>query len=557
MLTDKELADYIFPDVTLTIEDLEKKYPSRNLPEGAEVTRFAPSPTGFLHTGSLFTAMICNKVATQSGGVFYLRLEDTDTKREIENSKTIILDQLKAFNIVPSEGFLGDKEVGEYGPYVQSERADIYKVVIKYLISIGRAYPCFASQEELDEMRKEQEANKLITGYYGQFAKYRFLNNDERKAMIESGKPFVIRFKSLGNHIKKIRIHDLIRGEFDIAENDQDIVIYKSDGLPTYHLAHVVDDHFMRTTTVIRGEEWIASLPIHLDLFNALGWEPPKYAHLPLILKQTEEGTRRKLSKRLDKEAAVSFFLEEGYPTEAIIMYLMTIANSNFEEWIFAHKFVDMDQFVFTFEKVSLEGALFDINKLNFFSREILAKLTKKEITDMAYEYALKYSPKLKEVIESNRPFFEEILNIEREKENPRKDYYRFVDLYDNIAFFYEDDWLKTVQNVEELPFNREKFNNSAIKEVLSAIYTNIDLPDEESVWFDHLKTIANSIGFAANNKEFKENPANYRGVVADVAEILRITLTTRKNSPNLYYVMRVLGLEKSKERIDHIITLL
>ncbi|MCD8194791.1 MAG: glutamate--tRNA ligase [Coprobacillus sp.] len=557
MLTDKELADYIFPEVKETIEDLEKRYPKRNLKEEAEVTRFAPSPTGFLHTGSLFTAMICDKVARQSGGVFYLRLEDTDTKREIENSKTIILDQLKAFNITPSEGFLGDKQVGDYGPYVQSERADIYKVVIKYLISIGRAYPCFATQEELDAMRKEQEAAKLITGYYGQFAKYRFLNNDERKALIDSGKPFVIRFKSLGNHIKKIRIHDLIRGEFDIAQNDQDIVIYKSDGLPTYHLAHVVDDHFMRTTTVIRGEEWIASLPIHLDLFEALGWEAPRYAHLPLILKQTEEGTRRKLSKRLDKEAAVSFFLEEGYPTEAIIMYLMTIANSNFEEWIFAHKFKDMDQFNFTFDKVSLEGALFDINKLNFFSRECLAKLTKKEITDMAYEYATKYSPKLKEVIDSDRAYFEEILNIEREKENPRKDYYRFIDLYENIAFFYEDDWKNIVNDIKNLPFNREKYNNETIKEVLRAIYDNIDLPDEESVWFDHLKQIGAKLGFAANNKEYKESPDSYKGVVADVAEILRITLTTRKNSPNLYYVMRVLGLEKSKQRIDYIITLL
>ncbi|MCD8203607.1 MAG: glutamate--tRNA ligase [Coprobacillus sp.] len=557
MTTDKELADLIFPDVSETIDDLEARYPARNLKEGAEVTRFAPSPTGFLHTGSLFTSMVCRKVATQTGGVFFIRLEDTDTKREVENSRTILFEQLKSFNIIPDEGYFGNEEKGLYGPYVQSKRADVYKVVIKHLIEIGRAYPCFCTPEELDEIRKEQEEAKLLTGYYGQFAKYRFISNDERKALIESGKPYVIRFKSLGNHVKKIKVHDLIHKDFDIAQNDLDIVIFKSDGLPTYHFAHVVDDHFMRTTTVIRGEEWIASLPIHLDLFEALGWEPPKYAHIPLILKLDEEGHKRKLSKRLDPEAAVSYFIEEGYPSEAVIMYLMTIANTNFEEWIFQHHFKDMDQFEFSFDKMSSDGSLFDINKLTFFSREILANYTKSEITDAILEYAKKYNKDLETLIENDRTYFEEIMNIERERDNPRKDYDKYSNIYDSVGFFYDEIYGDLISNPSILPFNHEKFSNSIIKEVLQALYDNINLPDEESDWFANIKKIGGSIGFAENNRAFKENPDLYKGVVADVAEILRITLTCRKNSPNLYYVMKVLGLERSKQRIAHMISLL
>ena len=322
-MTDIELANLIFPNITKTVEDLEKQYPPRNLPEGAEVTRFAPSPTGFLHTGSLFTSMICHKVAKQSKGVFYVRLEDTDTKREIQGSGKQLLEQLNIFGVVPDEGYFGDHQKGDYGPYVQSERAEIYNIVIKHLISIGRAYPCFCKAEDLDFIRSKQEQAKLIPGYYGHFAKCRFLTNEERAERIKAGEPYVIRFKSSGNHVRKIRVKDLVRGEFEIAQNDQDIVICKSDGLPTYHFAHACDDHFMRTTTVIRGEEWIASLPIHIELFETLGWKAPNYAHLPVICKLDEEGHKRKLSKRLDSEAAVSYFIEDGYLPKALIMYLM------------------------------------------------------------------------------------------------------------------------------------------------------------------------------------------------------------------------------------------
>ena len=552
MISNEELANLIFPDVKETIEDLEKRYPARNLPEGAEVTRFAPSPTGFLHTGSLFTSLICKKVATQTNGVFYVRLEDTDTKREIQGSGEQLISQLKIFGIIPDEGYYGNEEKGNYGPYIQSKRADIYRVAIKYLISQGRAYPCFCSQAELDDIRSKQEKMKLIPGYYGQFAKCRFLTNDERAERIKNGQPFVIRFKSSGNHIRKIKVNDLVHGNFEIAQNDQDIVIYKSDGLPTYHFAHCVDDHFMRTTTVIRGEEWISSLPIHVELFEAMGWQAPKYAHLPVIMKLDEKGNKRKLSKRLDSEAAVSYFLEDAYPAEALIMYLMTIANSNFEEWIFAHKFEHMEEFEFSFNKMSLEGALFDMGKLNFFAREILAKKNKEEICSMALEYAKKYNPVLLELINRDPEFFANIMNIEREKENPRKDYEKFGNLPELIGFFYKEKYDEIVK--EPLPFN-EKFDKAAISEVLSALRDGLSLDLDEQGWFASMKEIGVNLGFAGNNKEFKANPEAFKGSIGDVAEILRITLTGKKNSPNLYYVMKVLGKSECDRRINLIIS--
>ena len=548
MVSNKEIAELIFPEVKESIEDLEKRYPARKLPANAEVTRFAPSPTGFLHTGSLFTSMVCHKVAKQTNGVFYVRLEDTDTKREIQGSGEQLLDQLKLFNIVPDEGYLGDKQVGEYGPYIQSQRADIYKVVIKHLLEEGKAYPDFCSPEELEEIRAKQEANKLTPGYYGEFAKYRNLSNEERKERILRGDDYVIRFRSEGNHLNKIPVSDLVHGDFEIAENDIDIVILKGDGLPTYHFAHVCDDHFMRTTTVIRGEEWIASLPIHVQLFNELGWEAPKYAHLPVIMKIGENGNKRKLSKRLDAEAAVSFFLEDGYPSDALIMYLMTIANSNFEEWIFEHKFEHMEDFVFSFDKMSLEGALFDMGKLTFFAREILGKKTKEEMLEMTLEYSKKYDQKLFDLVSFDPEYFKQIINIEREKENPRKDYEKLGGIYDIISFFYKDLYNAYIKE-NPLVYN-EKFDLSTIKEVLSAL-KNLDISLDEQSWFTNMKSIGDMLGFCSDRKAFKANPEAYKGMTGDVAEMLRITLTTRKNSPNLYYVMQILGKEECNRRID------
>jgi glutamyl-tRNA synthetase len=551
-MTNEEIANLIFPEITTTLKDLEVRYPSRNLPITCEVTRFAPSPTGFLHTGSLFTSMICHKLANQTKGIFYVRLEDTDTKREIEGSGVKLLNELKEFGIVPNEGYLGDNESGAYGPYTQSKRADIYKVAIKHLLSIGRAYPCFCTIEELNEIRKTQEANKVLPGYYGKYAKCRFINNEERERRIKNGDPFVIRFLSQGNHNNKTKVHDLIHGDISIAENDQDIVIYKGDGLPTYHFAHVVDDHFMRTTTVIRGEEWISSLPIHIELFSAMNWNAPKYAHVPVIMKIDENGNKRKLSKRKDPEAACSFFLDAGYPAEALTMYLMTIANSNFEEWIFANNFKNMNEFIFSFDKVSTDGALFDLVKVNFFAREILARKTKEEILDMAYDYASRHNEILKILIDRNPKYFMEIMNIERDSENPRKDYSHFGELPDAIGFFYDDIYKKQI--------DVSLFNPNINKEIVSKILEDakdLDTNKEQSEWFADVKEIAKKNGFAESNKIYKANKEAFLGHVGDVAEIIRITLTARRNSPNLYFVMKVLGKDTSTNRFDYVISLL
>ncbi len=545
-----DLANLIFSDVNETIEDLEKRFPKRNLSENALVTRFAPSPTGFLHTGSLFTSLIAYKLAKDSNGVFYIRLEDTDTKREIEGSGEDLLKQLKAFNIIPMEGYLGNHEVGAYGPYKQSERASIYRVVIKYLIEIGRAYPCFCTSEDLDALRKDQEAKKLTPGYYGEFAKCRNISIDEAYERIKNGEHYVIRFKSNGNHENKIKVHDLIRGDLELSENDQDIVILKSDGLPTYHFAHAVDDHFMRTNCVTRGEEWLSSLPIHIELFNTLGFELPSYAHLPVIMK-LDNGNRRKLSKRKDDEAAVSYFLKDGYPVEALIEYLLTIANSNFEEWKAEHKTTSNDEFKLTFEKMSLDGALFDIMKLKFISKEILSRMSKEEITNRAYEWAKVYDEKLLHLIDLDRNYFMSIMNIEREKENPRKDYEKFSDIFNIIKFFYKDYYLELMQN--ELPFN-PFIDKSVIKSLLKEFIDTLDLSLDEQNWFNSLKELGKKFGFAESNKIYKQNKDQYIGHVGDVAEILRITFTSSKQSPNLYYVLQILGKEQLKERIDFVI---
>ena len=556
MITNKDLAELIFPDIKETVEDLERRYPPRDLPQGAEVTRFAPSPTGFLHTGSLFTSMICHKVAHQSGGVFYVRLEDTDTKREIAGSGEQLLEQLHIFDVDPDEGYLGDHEKGDYGPYIQSHRSKIYNTVIKQLIADGKAYPCFCTAQDLEELRKEQEKQKLNPGYYGEFAKCRNLSNEEKYERIKNGEKFVIRFRSSGNHENKIKVSDLVKGDFEIAENDLDIVIYKNDGLPTYHFAHAVDDHFMRTTTVIRGEEWVASLPIHVELFNALGWKAPKYAHLPVIMKVDEEtGNKRKLSKRKDKEAAVSFFIEDGYLPKALIMYLMTIANSNFEEWILNNHFENMDDFTFTFKKMNNEGALFDMGKVNFFSRELLVKFNKDEFTALALDYAKKYNPELEALINNDPVYFANIVNIDREKANPRKDYEKFGNIIDIISFFYPDGYKKEIASGISL-FN-EKFSKEDLVEALLAIKNDLGLNEDEQSWFNNLKEIGTKLNYAANNKEYKANPELFKGNIGDLAEMLRITLTGRKNAPNLYSVMALLGLEESHKRIDYVISLL
>lgn len=546
----KQLADLIFPDITETIEDLEKRYPARDLPEGAMVTRFAPSPTGFLHTGSLFASMTSRKFAKQSGGVFYIRLEDTDQKREVEGSGDSLISQLQTFGVTPDEGYLGtNKESGNYGPYVQSQRADIYKVVIKYMLENNMAYPCFCTTEELSKMREAQNANKENFGYYAQYAKCSTLTPAEQIERIKNGESFVIRFRSLGDYHNKVAIDDAIRGYIEMAENDQHIVIYKSDGLPTYHFAHLVDDHFMRTTHVTRGEEWMPSLPIHIELFNSMKWTAPTYAHLPVIMK-LDNGNRRKLSKRKDLEAAVSFFLEQGYPIEGFMEYLYTIANSNYEAWRDENPTLDKDEFKFTFEKMSLDGALFDLAKVQNLCKEKLGHMNTKEFSEAATLWAKEYSPELLALIEKDPVYFSQIVGIEREKENPRKDYEKFSDILPLIKFFYNEYY---DEMVKDLVFP-ENLSEETIKKVLKAYVEVFDLELSEEDWFAAMKEVAVNQGFAANAKEYKKNKEAFLGHVGDVAAILRLTVSLRAQSPNLYIVMKILGKEEVTRRINNIL---
>ena len=556
MATNKELADLIFPDVKKTVKDLDKRFPPRNLPDGAEVTRFAPSPTGFLHTGSLFTARIAYKIAKQTNGVYFRRLEDTDQKREIKGTGLDLVNQLANFGIVPDEGYFGDHEEGNYGPYIQSKRADIYKIVIKDLIKKGRAYPCFCTKEELDQLREVQEANKVIPGYYGEYARCRHLSVDEDIALIKEGKPFVIRFKSKGNHLNHIKAHDEIRGDRELTENDQDIVIYKSDGLPTYHFAHLVDDHYRHTTLVTRGEEWISSLPIHLELFAARGWQAPKYAHLPVIMVNDKEtGNKRKLSKRKDPEAAVSFFLKEGYPKDGVLKYLRTIANSNFEAWLRENPKKDYKEFRLSFDKFSLDGALFDRPKLENISKEVLANYDKKTFTDNCLEWAKDNDKALADKIEENREKFEAIINIERDQEKPRKDYEKFSDVYPKIRFFYDDEYKKLLAS--PLPFNQDRDKN-VIKEVLKDFVSSLDLEhQDENSWFQSRKDLGRRHNFINDRKLYKKDPKAYNGWYADCISIVRIALCASNQSPKLFDVLKILGKEEIGKRIDSVLALL
>ncbi len=549
-----DLANLIFPNITETIDDLEKRYPKRNLKEGAFVTRFAPSPTGFLHSGSLFTTIVNYWFAKQTDGVFFIRLEDTDQKREIVGSGNTLLNELAKFGIVPDEGYLGDSEKGNYAPYTQSKRSHIYDIVIKELIRQGKAYPCFCSSEELEELRRMQEKKKIRPGYYGKYAKFHSITPDEAIGRIKNGEQYIIRFKSSGNENNKITIYDEIRGKLDLTENDLDIVIRKGDGLPTYHFAHLVDDHFMRTNLVIRGEEWLPSLPIHYELFKTMNWEFPKYAHLPVVMKIGENGSRRKLSKRLDAEAAVSFFLDNGYPQSGLMEYLLTLINSNFEEWRMENPKADLHDFKLSFEKFSVDGALFDLDKIKNICKEVLSRMDKKEITNETYKWASMYDSELKEIIDQDRNYFEEIMNIEREIEKPRKDYEKYSDIKESILFFYDKYYNEMLK--EPLPFNESISKEDTIN-VLETFLKDNDTTLDETEWFNNLKKIAVKCGFCDNVKEYKKNKEAYKGHIGDVASIIRIAMCTKTKSPNLYNILQILGKDRYEKRVNKVINLL
>ena len=544
MTKKEQIANLIFPNINQTIADLEKKYPKRNLPDGAIVTRFAPSPTGFLHTGSLFTSLVSARFAAQTNGVFFMRLEDTDQKREIKGSGERVLEQLHIFGINPEESFLSG---GEYGPYVQSERKEIYHTVIKDMLINGIAYPCFCTHDEIDDIRKYQEEKKLLPGYYKEFAKCRFLSDDEVIQKINNGESYVIRFKSNGDENNRVDLFDAIRGHIQFPENIQDIVIMKTDLLPTYHFAHVVDDHFMRTSHVTRGEEWMSSVPIHIELFKALNFEQPIYCHFPVIMK-LDDNKRRKLSKRKDAEASVDYFLEQGYPIEGFLEYLMTLANSNFEEWRIENPNSNIFDFNLSFDKMSLDGALFDIEKIKSISKERLAHMSADEFTQNALNYSNEFSSELKDIIESDIDYFKSIINIEREQEKPRKDYEKYSDILSVIDFMYDEYYEKLYIN--GLEFN-ERYNNETLIDILIEYRDNNGLNLNQEEWFANIKEMAINKKFAARGKDFKKNPDLYIGTVGDYAEILRIATCAKNNTPNFYSILNILGEKRVVDRIN------
>ena len=541
----KELADLIFPNAKST-EYYEEKYPERDLPEGAMVTRFAPSPTGFIHIGGLFGSIVDRKLAKQSNGVFILRIEDTDQKREIENGILQIVNGLADFGIIPDEGMISEtEEKGSYGPYKQSARKDIYQAFAKSLIEKGLAYPCFCSPEELDETREKQEAAKLRSGYYGVWAKCRTMPIDEVAEKIKNGDKFIIRFKSQGREDRKIQHKDVIKGKLEFPENDQDIVIIKADGLPTYHFAHAVDDHLMRVTHVIRGDEWLSSLPLHLELFYALGFKPPKYAHTSTIMKD-ENGNKRKISKRKDPEAAVSYYSEEGIPKEAVVEYLLNIANSTFEPWRRANPTKSIDEFELQLNKMSVSGAVFDMVKLLDVSKNVICKFDAQKIYDETYNWACKYDNELKELLD-NKEYSLKVLGIERGNVKPRKDISKWSDVKNSIIYMYDEKF----NNNSTYEF--QKINDLAeIKDILkSYLEKHFDINDDKQTWFDKMKDLAEEKGYAREVKQYKQEPEKYKGHVGDISTVIRVALTGRSNTPDLYEIMQVLKENSIRQRIE------
>ena len=544
----KDLANLIFPDAK-DISYYEEKYPRRNLPEGAIVTRFAPSPTGFVHIGGLYQALVARTAAEKSKGVFILRIEDTDQKREIENGTEGIIQSLKDFDMMPDEGRISkDEEIGNYGPYQQSLRKDIYQAYAKYMIEQGKAYPCFATAEDLEEMRAKQEAAKVRTGYYGVWAKYRNLSVEEAAEKIKNGESYIIRFKSPGREDRKIKHKDIIKGNVDFPENDQDIVIIKADGLPTYHFAHAVDDHLMGTTHVIRSDEWLSSVPLHLQLFMELGFKPPKYAHISPIMKN-DNGNKRKLSKRKDPEAAVSYYAELGIPSLAVKEYLLNIANSNFENWRKQNKQAPIEEFDFKLNKMSVSGALFDMVKLLDVSKIVISKMTAEEVYEKAIKWAKTYDEELYELLSKDKEYTLKVLGIERGNPKPRKDIAKWSDLKYNIEYMYNEEFEK-VKNNYELQTINDKEDIRKILDLYAEKYFNIEA--DKQTWFDKIKELSGEMGYAKEVKEFKANPEQYKAHVGDVSTVIRIALTGRTNTPDMYEIMQVLGKEEVISRLKN-----
>ncbi len=540
-----KLAELLFGHITKSPEEYEEMYSDRGLKEGARVTRFAPSPTGFLHIGGLFAAMCSKLTATTTGGVFYLRIEDTDKKREIEDGVSEIIKGLSAFGMTPEEGVVGfNEESGNYGPYQQSKRKDIYQCFAKELVKNGLAYPCFCSEDDLNNLRaKQEELNLDDKGYYGEYAACRNLSYEEIEENIKQGKSYVLRLRSPGEKDRRITFEDVIKGKIEMPENIQDVVLLKTDGIPTYHFAHAVDDHLMRSTHIVRGDEWISSVPLHIQLFKCCGFKVPKYAHISPIMKE-ENGGKRKLSKRKDPEAAVTFYFVEGYPKESVIEYLLTIANSNFEDWRKANPTADNSAFPFNLKKMSASGALFDLVKLVDVSKNVISVMTAEDIVEKTLVWAKENDEELYNLFSEDVKFAEGILSIDRGGNKPRKDISKWSDIKPYVEYFYDEIYAPDYT----MPENISSEDAKAILETYKNTYNQ---SDDKDMWFTRIKDMCEGLGFTPNVKEYKKNPDAFKGHVGDVSTVIRIAVTSRRNTPDLYSIMQLLGEEKVMDRLN------
>ena len=543
METNRQMAQLLFPNVTKTPEDYEAIFPPRDLPKGAMVTRIAPSPTGFMHFGNLYGALIDERLAHQSGGVFYLRIENTDAKREVEGAVEVILTSLKAFGLQFDEGATADEDQGNYGPYRQRDRAEIYHAVAKSLVEKGMAYPCFCTEEDLQAIHEKQEACGANFGYYGSWATHANITYEEAKALIDAETPYVLRFRSPGKDGNRIKYKDLAKGEIEMPENCNDIVLLKSDGIPTYHFAHVVDDHFMRTTHVVRGEEWLSTFPYHLQMFEAIGWKTPEYIHTAHMLKQ--DGTsKRKLSKRKDPEARLTYYLQEGYPAACVIEYLMTVLNSNFEEWRNKNPEANLNDFRFRPEKMGAAGAVFDIDKLNDISKNIISKMSGEEVYEATAAWAKEYAPEFYALLTRDPDYSKAILSIGRGGKKPRKDFTVWSDVPNYMAFFFEETF------ATDYPWP-EAMKKEDILRVLKEYPSIYNPADDQQTWFNKVKDLTAAMGYATDMKAYKADPSAFPGSVADISAVLRVAVTGRTASPDTYAVMNILGEETVLKRLN------
>jgi glutamyl-tRNA synthetase len=546
-MSNELLAEMMFPGIDKTPEYYANLYPARNLKEGAMVTRYAPSPTGYQHIGSVYAAMVSERMAHQSGGIFFLRIEDTDKKREVEGAIEDTIRTLGDFGIFFDEGVTGpDSEKGEYGPYKQSLRKDIYQCFVKDLIKKGLAYPCFCTEEDMEKLRAEQEALKINTGYYGKWAKHRDMSFEDIKAELEKGTQYVIRLKSPGNPEKRFETKDMIKGKISMPENEQDVVILKSDGIPTYHFAHVIDDYLMKTTHVIRGEEWLASLPTHIQLFQVLGMKAPKYAHISTIMKM-EGGSKRKLSKRKDPEISINYYREQGFPFESVEEYLVNLMNSTFEDWRKANPKESFKNFKVELGKMSHSGSLFDIVKLTDVSKNVIANMTAEKVCQLYQKWALEHDDEMAELVENNQSYATAIFNIGRESAKPRKDYGKWSDVKAAIEYFYDGFFEKLTFDESILPKN---ISMEDAKNILTEYRKIYSFADDKDTWFEKMKNFGVELGFAPDGKTYKKDPESYKGQVGDIATVLRIALAKRTNTPDLHDIMQIMGEDRVVSRL-------